>query len=211
MEGLEKDVRAGKKEEKKEFEVLKKSKEALENQKILSEENFNEEEIKVLKSFCLLTSKPRIYLLNGSESEIKPEILVEFEKRGLSFLIVDVLTEFEAEELTEKEKKELGIPEISQLDSLIKKCYQTLGLMTFLTTGPDETRAWTIKQGTKAPQAGGVIHTDFENNFIKAEVINWQTLLDCNGFASARAKGQIRTEGKDYIVQDGDVIEIKHS
>ncbi len=211
LEGLERDVRAGKKEAKAEFGVLSKAKDLLSGQKILSEENFNEEENRILKSFQLLTSKPRIYLLNGEKEKISPEILGEFENRGLPFLTIDILSEFEAGDLTQQEKAELGLPETSQIDNLIKKCFELLGLITFLTTGPDETRAWTIKKGAKAPQAGGVIHTDFEKNFIKAEVINWQTLLDCGGFSQARAKGQIRTEGKEYVVQDGDVIEIKHA
>ena len=90
-----------------------------------------------------------------------------------------------------------------------KQLNKLLDLITFLTTGPDETRAWTLKKGEKAPQAGGVIHSDFEDNFIKAEVINWKELIDTDGFAKAREKGLIRTEGRDYIVQDGDVIEIK--
>ncbi|MDD4990107.1 MAG: redox-regulated ATPase YchF [Candidatus Pacebacteria bacterium] len=221
MEGLERDVRANKKEAKAEFEVLSKAKKALSEQKILSEQGLNEEENRILKSFCLLTSKPRLYLLNANEKEISPEILKQFRKDlpphqtklwcgGEPFLSIDILSEFEAGDLTAQEKAELGLPAISQMDNLIKKCYELLGLITFLTTGPDETRAWTIKNGGKAPQAGGVIHTDFEKNFIKAEVINWQTLLDCGGFVQARAKGQIRTEGKEYVVQDGDVIEIKH-
>ena len=97
------------------------------------------------------------------------------------------------------------------MDLLIKKSYEILGLITFFTTGPDETRAWAIKQGTKAPQAGGVIHSDFEKAFIKAEVINWQDLINAGGFTQAREKGLIRTEGKEYLVKDGDVIEIKHN
>lgn len=210
MEGLEKDIRAKKKEAVVEFNVLKKAKAALSEQKILSEQNLNEEEQKILKSFQLLTSKPRIYLLNGDREKISPEILKDFESRGLLYLTIDILGEFEAGELTQAERAELGLPESSQIDNLIKKCYELLGLITFLTTGPDETRAWTIKQGTKAPQAAGVIHTDFEKNFIKAEAINWQTFLDCGGFSQAKAKGQIRTEGKEYVFQDGDVIEIKH-
>jgi len=210
MEGLEKDIRAKKKEAIIEFNVLQKAKTALTEQKILSEQNLNEEEQKILKSFQLLTSKPRIYLLNGDREKISPEILAEFENRGLPFLTIDILSEFEAGELTKEERKELGMGENSQIDNLIKKCYELLGLITFLTTGPDETRAWIIKKETKAPQGAGVIHTDFEKNFIKAEAINWQTLLDCGGFSQAKAKGQIRTEGKEYIFQDGDVIEIKH-
>ena len=94
---------------------------------------------------------------------------------------------------------------------LIRKSYEILGLITFLTTGADETRAWTIKKGASAPQAAGEIHSDFEKNFIKAETINWKELLDSGGFTQAKEKGRIRTEGKDYIIQDGDVIEIKHN
>ena len=119
-------------------------------------------------------------------------------------------SEYEAEGMTAQDRKELGLPELSETDILIKKAYELLGLITFLTTGEDETRAWTIKKGTAVPQAGGVIHSDFEEFFIKAEVINWLELLRAGGFAKAREKGLIRTEGKEYIVQDGDVIEIKH-
>lgn len=210
MQGLERDVRANQKEAISEFNVLQKAKGALSEQKILSEQNLTEEEQKILKSFQLLTSKPRIYLLNGEKEKISPEILNDFESRGLPFLTINILSEFEAGELTKEERTELGMNETLQIDTLIKKCYELLGLITFLTTGPDETRAWTIKKETKAPQAAGVIHGDFEKNFIKAEAINWQTLLNCGGFSQAKAKGQIRTEGKDYIVQDGDVIEVKH-
>jgi len=210
MYGLEKEIRGKKKEAVTEYEVLKKAKEALWEQKILSEQNLNEEEQKILKSFQLLTSKPRIYLLNGNEKEIALEILEQFKKSNLPYLTIDILNEFQAGDLTQEEKKELGLEAVSPIDRLIKKCYELLGLITFLTTGPDETRAWTIKQGTKAPQAASVIHTDFEKNFIKAEAINWQTLLDCGGFSQARSKGLIRTEGKGYVFQDGNVIEIKH-
>jgi len=97
------------------------------------------------------------------------------------------------------------------LDILIKKSYEILGLITFLTTGSDETRAWTVKKGALAPQAGGVIHTDFEKNFIKADVISYKGLIEAGSLTKAREKGLIRTEGKDYIIQDGDIIEIKHN
>jgi GTP-binding protein YchF len=204
MQGLEKDIRAKNKEAIAEYAVLEKAK------KILSEQDLTEEEQRILKSFQLLTSKPRIYLLNGEKEKISSEIIKDFEGRGLPYLTIDILSEFEVGELTKEERIELGIDESSSIDNLIKKCYELLGLITFLTTGSDETRAWTIKKETKAPQAAGVIHGDFEKNFIKAEAINWQTLLDCGGFSQARAKGQIRMEGKEYIFQDGDVIEIKH-
>jgi len=108
-----------------------------------------------------------------------------------------------------EERISFGLDKESELDALIKECYKLLGLITFLTTGPDETRGWVLGKGEKAPQAGGVIHSDFESNFIRAEVINWEDLINSGGFPGAREKGLIRTEGKDYVVQDGDVIEIK--
>ncbi|MDD6195037.1 MAG: DUF933 domain-containing protein, partial [Lachnospiraceae bacterium] len=117
--------------------------------------------------------------------------------------------EQEIAELDDDEKdmflEELGMKETG-LDKLIKASYSLLGLISYLTSGEDETRAWTIKKGTKAPQAAGKIHTDFERGFIKAEVVNFQDLLDCGSTAAAKEKGLVRVEGKEYVVQDGDVI-----
>ena len=193
----------------KELSVLNKAKDLLEKGKILSGENWEEEERKILNGCQLLTLKPRIYLLNGKEDEIPSEVLTIFKNNNWLFLIVDVLAEFESASFTTEERISLGLPELSSLDELIKKSYKLLDLITFLTTGPDETRAWTLKRGKAAPQAGGVIHSDFEQHFIKAEVIYWQDLIEVGSFAKAREKGLIRTEGKEYIVKDGDVIEIK--
>ena len=105
---------------------------------------------------------------------------------------------------------ELGI-EQSGLDQVIKAGYELLGLMSYLTAGPKEIRAWTIRRGSKAPEAAGEIHSDFEAKFIRAEVVNWKELVDCGGWSEAKAKGLIRMEGKDYVVQDGDVMLIHHS
>lgn len=102
------------------------------------------------------------------------------------------------------------VQKLNGLVELIKKSYEVLGLISFLTTGEDETRAWTIEKGAKAPQAAGVIHTDFEKKFVKAEVINWQKLLEVGSWVAAKQKGQLRLEGKEYVVQDGDVMNIKH-
>ena len=110
-------------------------------------------------------------------------------------------------EMSDEDKKELGMQ--SNLDKLIIEAYKLLGIITFLTTGEDETRAWIIKKGSTAPEAGAAIHTDFKEKFIKADVINWQKLLDVGSYAQAREKGFVRIEGKDYIVQDGDVIDFK--
>lgn len=209
LETLEK--RLASKIQGKEFEAVSKAKQYLDEGKLLYGQNFDEEELKILKQFQLLTAKPRLYLLNGKDEEVPKEIIAEFNLNNWPFLIVDVLSEFEAAGLNKEERKELGFPEDSELDILIKKAYEILGLITFLTTGPDETRAWTLEKNKKAPQAGGVIHSDFEKNFIRAEVINWLDLIKAGGFSQAREKGLIRTEGKEYIVQDGDVIEIKHT
>jgi len=192
-----------------EMEILSKAKKLLEEGKILSEQQWPEEDLKVISPYHLLTMKPRLYLLNGKDEEVSPEITEELKKNSWPFLIIDVLIEFEAVGLSSQERETLELPLETELDSLIKKAYEILGLITFFTTGPDEIRAWTVKKGCLAPQAGGVIHSDFESNFIKAEVINWKELLDSNGFARARETGLIRTEGKEYAVQDGDVIKIK--
>jgi hypothetical protein len=211
LNSLERDAKTGSKEILKELEVMNKAKQFLAEGKILIEQGFDEDEFKIIKQYQLLTLKPRIYLLNGKDEEVSKEILEKFQKNNWSFLIINILTESEAIGLNKEERSTLGLPLDSELDVLIKKAYEILDLLTFFTTGPDETRAWTLKKNQKAPQAGGVIHSDFEKHFIKAEVINWKDLLEVKGFASAREKGLIRTEGKDYIIQDGDVIEIKHN
>ena len=165
-----------------------------------------------------LTSKPVIYAANVAEDDLADDgannsyvqSVREYAKEHNSEVFV-ICAEIEAEisELEEDEKKmfleDLGLTE-SGLEKLIAASYRLLGLMSFLTAGEDETRAWTIKVGTKAPQAAGKIHTDFERGFIKAEVVNYQDLLDCGSYAGAREKGLVRMEGKDYIVRDGDVI-----
>ena len=211
VQTLEGDARAGKKEAIKELEIIKKVKALLEEGKILSEQSFDEEEKKIINQYQLLTSKPRLYLLNGKDEEVDKTIIEKFKQNNWPFLIIDLITENEAAGLNKEERIALELPAESELDLLIRKAYEILGLITFLTTGPDETRAWTIKRGGTAPKAGGTIHTDFETNFIKAEVINWNDLLNSGGYAKAREKGLIRTEGKEYLVQDGDVIEIKHN
>ena len=208
IKSLEKETK-GNKDAIKELEIIKKSREILEKGKILYN-NIPEEDEEILKQYQLLTLKPRIYLLNGSENELTDQIRTEFEKNNWPYILIDVLNEFEIDELSLEEKNDLNITQDSKINLLIKKAYQLLNLITFLTTGPDETRAWTVKRGSLAPQASGVIHTDFEKNFIKADTINWQDLIKISGIVQAREKGLIRTEGKKYVVQDGDVIEVKH-
>ena len=207
---LQKDSRSGNKDILKELALMERIKEMLDKGLILSEQKLEEQEKEMLKQYQLLAMKPRLYLLNGEENEESKKFIDVFKKNNWPYVVFDVLAEFEANDFSAEERIALGLPLESQLDALIKKSYELLGLITFLTTGADETRAWTIINGFKAPQAGGVIHTDFEKKFVKAEIINWQDLLNCNGYAKAREKGLIRTEGKEYVVKDGDVIEIKH-
>ncbi len=196
IEGIQKEIRAGDKDAKISAQVFEKAKNCLSQEKILSDINWTERERKLLNECQFLTIKPRIYLLNGKDGEAGEEALNVFKKNNWHFIEVDILSEF-------------CLPEQSKIDELIKQTYKLLDLLTFFTTGADETRAWTIKKGSSAPQAGGAIHSDFEDNFIKALVIDWKTLIDKRGFARARESGLVRMEGKEYIVKDGDVIEIK--
>ena len=209
MDGLQGEVRQNKKEAVKEMATLKKAKDFLSEEKVLIDQTFTEDDKLILNSFQLLTFKPRLYLLNGSQEEANL-VKSDLTKFGNNYLVVDVATEYEAEGLTLEERRGLDLPELSETDILVKKSYELLNLITFLTTGEDETRAWTIKKGDTAPKAGAAIHTDFENKFVKAEVVFWKDLIDCGGYPKAREQGKLRTEGKEYIVKDGDVIEFKH-
>ena len=203
----------------KELALLERIKEHLESGKMAkSLEVTDEDELSLLKEYNLLTYKPVIYAANVSEDDLADDgesnahvqavRKYAAEQKSEVFVICAEIEE-EISELDDDEKKmfleDLGLKE-SGLEKLVKASYSLLGLMSFLTSGEDETRAWTIKTGTKAPQAAGKIHTDFERGFIKAEVVNYQDLLDCGSYAGAREKGLVRMEGKEYIVQDGDVI-----
>ena len=209
--------------EAKEKEVLQKAKEFLSAEKVLIDHlpasatpkalqagDFTEEEAEIIKKYQLLTAKPRLYLLNGIPEEAE-ETLRRLDSSGQNNCVVlDVAQEYESAEFSKEERAGLGLPAEPGLDLLIKKAYELLGLITFLTTGEDETRAWTIKRGSTAPVAGAAIHTDFQNKFVKAEVVFWKDLLDAGSYAKAREQGKLRTEGKEYVVKDGDVIEFKH-
>lgn len=202
-----------------EYEILQKLHDGLEDGQMALNIHFDDEEDeKFKKSLFLLTDKPVIYAANVADTDLaddgasNPQVQAVrkyAEEQGSGVFVVSAEIEQEISELDDDEKEaffeDLGIKE-SGLAKLIAASYRLLGLMSFLTTGEDETRAWTIKIGTKAPQAAGKIHTDFERGFIKAEVINYQQLLDCGSYAAAREKGLVRMEGKDYVVQDGDVI-----
>lgn len=202
-----------------ELELLERIREHLEAGKLAkSFETEDEEEQALLASYNLLTYKPVIFAANVAEEDLaddgasndKVRQVREFAREeGSEVFVICAQIEQEIAELDEDEKtmflEDLGLKE-SGLEKLIKASYHLLGLISYLTSGEDETRAWTIKVGTKAPQAAGKIHTDFERGFIKAEVVNCQDLLEQKSLAAAREKGMVRMEGKEYVVQDGDVI-----
>ena len=203
-----------------ELDLLEKIKANLENNSPVRAMNFNEDEKEIMKDFFLLTSKPIIYIANISEEQIENPDNVEnvaklkeyAKKENADVIPLCVKIEEELSGLEDNDKKEmlsaLGLNE-SGLDKLIKKSYDLLGLMSFLTAGEPEVRAWTIKKGTKAPEAAGKIHSDIERGFIKAEIVSYDDLIREGGMAQAREKGLVRSEGKDYIMQDGDVVLFK--
>lgn len=202
----------------KEIDLLKKVLAVLEQGLSARTLELGDDELELVKSLDLLSFKPIIYAANVSEEEIADSEENEFVKKVRTFAetegseVVVVCAKLEAEiaELDEEEKlaffEDLGITE-SGLDKLVKASYHLLDLISFLTAGEPEVRAWTIKRGNKAPQAAGKIHTDFEKGFIRAETIAYDKLIECGGnLATAKEKGLIRSEGKEYIVKDGDVM-----
>jgi len=198
----EKEAKSGDKKAIKEKKLFYKIKEKLDNGQPARLTELDEEEEIIIKRLQLLTTKPIIYVLNTDDNFKK------INNWDGEIINLNIKTEEEIANLDKKEQeefiKELGL-EQSGLDKLIQASYKLLGLMSFFTTGKDETRAWTIKKETKAPQASGVIHTDFEKGFIRAEVINFKDFIEQKGEINAREKGLIRAEGKDYIMQDGDI------
>lgn len=198
----------------KEVELLKKIKEALENNIPARKLKYTEDDLKILKAFNLLTMKPIIYVANIKEDEIGCDNnyvkdLKEYVKKDNSEVIVlcakieEELSDFEDEE-KEVFLKDLGIEE-SGLDKLIRASYHLLGLQTYFTAGPKEVRAWTFKRGMKAPACAGIIHSDFEKGFIRAEVISFDDYKKYNGEKGAKEAGKLRSEGKEYVMQDGDI------
>ena len=203
----------------KEQGLLERLKEHLEEGKLaLSFETEDEDELGLLSAYNLLTYKPVIFAANVAEDDLADDgagnqgvadVRGFAGENGSGVFVICAQIEQEIAELDEEEKamflEDLGLKE-SGLEKLIKASYRILGLHSFLTAGEDETRAWTIKIGTKAPQAAGKIHTDFERGFIKAEVVNYKDLLEHGSLAAAREKGLVGMEGKEYVVKDGDVI-----
>jgi GTP-binding protein YchF len=205
-----------------EFDLLARMKEKLENNEPLREMELSTEEEKLVRGFQFLSQKPMLYVLNVGEDDAPRlhEVEAEFQKgplggrRNTGISAVCGKIEAELAELSPEEAQDLmasyGLTD-SGLERLINATYRLLGLMSFLTAGDTEVRAWTIPVGSTAPKAGGAIHTDLEKKFIRAEVVNWKNLVDLGGYPGVREKGLLRLEGKEYIVQDGDVLVIRHS
>ena len=188
---LERESRTGDKTKKKDFEIIKEVEKTLNGEQLANTLSQDILEQPAILELNLLTAKKQMYLLNGRREEIDPNLLAFLDSIGSEYVIQDL-----------SQNVDLG--------QVIKKAYEVLNLISFFTTGEDETRAWTIINGWKAPQAAGTIHTDFENKFIRAEVVSYQDLVETGGWNQAKQKGKMRLEGKEYAVKDGDVIVVRH-
>ena len=216
------DIKAGRKDAIAEDVVLAKLMQGFTAGKLALHAGLTGEQMKLVAQLNLLTMKPILYALNKKSgghnldelADGRAERAYELIKAlGGRYVFLDAATERELNDVADDDRtsfrQELGVSE-DGLAGLIRGAYETLGLISFFTTGPDETRAWTVTRGSTAPVAGAAIHNDFLNKFIRAEVIDWQKLLDLGSYAAAREKGQVRTAGKDYIVADGDVMVFLH-
>lgn len=213
----QKKVRAGDKEAKSREDVYARLKAHLEDGKVASLMDMTDEEKKAIYDLHLLTNKPFIYAVNLTEDKVNtPEselrAITGITDTKIPVLPVSAKIEMDMLEFAEEDKKmflaDMGI-DFNPMDAIIKTCYTLLGLQYYFTAGEIEVRAWTIHQGDTAPEAAGVIHTDFQKKFIKAETVNWKDLVEFGGWAGAREKGKVRMEGKEYIVQDGDIMLFK--
>lgn len=213
---LAKDVK-GNPKLKETLDLVQRIQKEMEDGKAARELSLNEKELEKIADLNLLTLKPHIYILNIDEEHLtnKEELektIAGFNIESSDYVLISAKIESELNELNEEEKKEY-LSELGQsetgLHQLIKKGFELLGLQTYFTAGEKEIKAWTIYIGDKAPQAAGVIHTDFEKGFIKAETVSWKDLVDGNGWTGAKSAGKVRLEGKDYTVKDGDVMIFK--
>lgn len=216
---VERDAKRGDKGAIQEREILARLLPHLEGGKLAHALPMTDEEVRIVKGLHLLTMKPFLYVCNRKQGAFNldeqndqrwRELLEFFEETGSEYVIVDAGMEHELKDLEEAEKtefrREYGAQD-SGVESLIRACYHRLGLMSYFTTGEKETRAWTVPQGSTGPEAGAAIHTDFKDKYIRAQVVSFSDLVNVGSIAKAREQGKLRTEGKEYIVKDGDVIE----
>ncbi|NLL55662.1 MAG: redox-regulated ATPase YchF [Clostridiales bacterium] len=206
-------MKSGDKKYQKELDLQVKLLSLLQEGKPIRLAKLDKDEKDIVESWFLLTSKPVIYCANVMDIDDNNQYVKQVEEyaksEGSEAVSISAKLEEELNMLDSEDRQvflqEMGLTE-SALQKLVKKCYRLLGLISFLTAGETETRAWTIKEGTKAPQAAGKIHTDFERGFIRAEVVDYDTLIECGGYNGAKEKGKLRSEGKDYVFKDGDVV-----
>ncbi len=223
MSNLERDVKRGDKTAIAEKEVLAKAQSHLQAGKLMNALELSDDEQKVIKSLHLLTMKPVLYVCNKKQGAFNlddqnderwQELTTYFDEHHAQYVIVDAGVEHELKDLEESEKTEFrrdyGTLD-SGIDTLIRASYDRLGLISFFTSGEKETRAWTIPNGATGPEAGAAIHTDFKDKYIRAQVVTFEDFVQYEGKSKARDAGKMRTEGKEYIVADGDVIEFMHS
>jgi GTP-binding protein YchF len=221
IEKLVRDVKRGDKEAVQETEVAKKVLAVLESEHLASTTDLSDEERDIASTWHLLTMKPVLYGFNKktggknldvTDPEMFEKIVQEVKESGSEFVVLDAQTEHDLSSF-EGEEKQMMKEELEHaddgVDELIVRSYDLLGLMTYFTTGVTETRAWTVQKGSTAPEAGRAIHSDFQDKFIRADVTAYDDLIESGSFAEARSKGLLRTEGKEYIVKDGDVIEFR--
>ena len=223
LDRVERDAKGGDKALLAERDALLKIVPMLKDGKPARRAALDEKDLEAVRGLHLLTLKPLLYVLNRKAGTVNidaengerwRELQSFFERTNSQYVIVDAGVEHELSEVHDDERmdfrRELGVAD-DGIETLIKGGYRLLNLISFFTTGEKETRAWTIHRGDTAPVAGAAIHTDFKDKFIRAEVIAWDTLLEIGSWSGAREKGQIRAEGKEYVVQDGDVMEFRHS
>ncbi len=223
LSSLERDVRSGNKDAIALKALLERLLPHLEKGQLANQLEMTDEEKKLVRDLHLLTMKPFLYVCNKKNNAFNldennderwRELLEFFETTGSEYVVVDAGVEHELKDLEEEEKtefrREYGTQD-SGVDALIRASYHRLGLMSYFTTGEKETRAWTVKQGSTGPEAGAAIHTDFKDKYIRAQVVSFADLVAAGSKNAAKEAGKVRTEGKEYIVQDGDVIEFMHS
>ncbi|NBV77101.1 redox-regulated ATPase YchF [bacterium] len=223
LDRVERDAKGGDKDLIAERDVLRKLVQALDQGKPARSVALDEYEQNIAKSFNLLTTKPMLFVLNRKSGAVNVDaengdrwkaLQSLLESLGAQWVFVDAGVENELNDVGDEERadfrRDLGV-QGDGINDLIRAGYRLLNLISYFTTGEKETRAWTIVRGATAPEAAGVIHTDFQNKFIRAEVIQWDKLLEAGSWSAARDKGMIRTEGKEYVFQDGDVTEFRHS
>ncbi len=223
LSNLERDVKRGDKTAVAEKKILEPLLQHLEAGQLANSLEMTDEQKKLVKGLHLLTMKPFLYICNRKQGVFNldeqndarwQELLDFFEKTNAEYVVVDAGMEHELKDLEEEEKtefrREYGAQD-SGVESLIRACYHKLGLISYFTTGEKETHAWTVERGSTGPEAGAAIHTDFQTKYIRAQVVSFEDLVAAGSMAKARELGKLRTEGKEYIVQDGDVIEFLHS